>query len=93
MTKSPISVHSSSDEEDEFEEVDIPGSNVGSSAPGTPGSVATGADGADTTVDVSAVSESESEEEADGEEQVIRLELGGETAEEKAKKLAWAMRK
>ncbi|KAK4687165.1 xeroderma pigmentosum group C-complementing protein, partial [Tremellales sp. Uapishka_1] len=98
-----ISVHSSasSDEDDDFEEVPVPDLRTSMSAPGTPttpGSVLNATTpGTMTTApsidnDYEGYGEGGSEEEAE-EDGVIRLEFGGETAEEKAKRIALAMRK
>lgn len=98
LTGSPISVHSSlghdddDEDEDEFEEVEIPVAAGSASMPGTPtsgtpadvGTSAAAGDGG------GGYSDSDSEEDAN---QVIRLEIGGETEEQKAKRIALAMRK
>lgn len=96
------------DDEDEFEEVAIPSTSAGAapitpsrtvSAPGTPASRGTALTGATTPADMTAESGmegyegydmDESEEEDDG---VIRVEIGGETPEAKAKRIAMALRK
>lgn len=93
---SPVEVGSDSEEDDEFEEVEIPGTGVGtpdglSSAAG-PSTVATpDADGLDTSM-MSVEDENEDLDEEE-EEQVISVEIGGETQEEKEKRIALAMRK
>lgn len=90
LTKSPISVHSSlqddDDDEDEFEEVEIPAAGS-ASMPGTP------ATGTLADFGTSAGEGGHSDSDEEGDNQVIRLEIGGETEEEKAKRIALAMRK
>lgn len=88
---SVVSVRSSTpgnnEDEDDLEEVAIPG---GSSAPLTP------MDGNASGLDTQGTMDSEAgylTEEEDEEAQVIRLEIGGETLEEKAKRIELAMRK
>ncbi|WVQ84392.1 hypothetical protein IAT38_006544 [Cryptococcus sp. DSM 104549] len=101
--ETPISVSSGSpsvradDDEDDFEEVPIPASAGPSSPfPTTPGTNGThGTRTAPGSVDP-AGNDEEEEDESDEEEEgdgVIHLEIGGETAEEKAKRIALAMRK
>lgn len=102
----PISIEGTSDEaetdgdeEDDFEEVPIPQAGPSSPYPETPKTTATGATGTPGDVGTPASVEevyagygedSEEDEEDDG---VIRLKFGGETPEEKAKRIAMAMRK
>ncbi|GMK53781.1 hypothetical protein CspeluHIS016_0103670 [Cutaneotrichosporon spelunceum] len=96
LTLSPISVHSHDEEEDEFEEVEIP-TAASTSTPGTPvgRSVATGSPGTGTPADMGVTAGEGGYPDTDEEDdnQVIRLEIGGETEEEKAKRIAMAMRK
>ncbi|BEI91040.1 uncharacterized protein CcaverHIS019_0311100 [Cutaneotrichosporon cavernicola] len=90
LTTSPISVHSSlkdgDEEEDEFEEVEIPAA-TSASMPGTP------ATGTPADVGTSAGEGGYPDTDEEDDNQVIRLEIGGETEEEKAKRIAMAMRK
>lgn len=102
-----ISIPSASEDEDEededdFEEVAIPGQGQGgpSSAPTTParqGSVAIDTPGTNTTApsidDNFDGFDEEEEDDAGKGDEVIRLEIGGENDEEKAKRIALAMRK
>jgi hypothetical protein len=104
----PISVHGTSsennedddeDDEEDFEEVPIPSAGPSSPFPGTPQTAGTirtaeGTPGTLTSApsiddDYAGYGESSEGEE----EEVIRLEIGGETEEEKAKRIALAMRK
>lgn len=98
----PVSIPSSGeeDEEDDFEEVAIPsaGPSTAPGTPGTPGRAVTGVStpGTNTTApsiddDYAGYGEEEDEEKED--DGVIRLEFGGETPEEKAKRIALALRK
>lgn len=93
----PISVHgTSSDDEEDFEEVPIPSAGPSSpfrtpvgtdrTAEGTPGTLTSAPSVDDDYAGYGESSEGE-------EEEVIRLEIGGETEEEKAKRIALAMRK
>lgn len=85
------------EDEDDFEEVAIPGA----STPVTPArgqSVATNTPGTNTTApsiddDFDGYGDEEEEEEGGEKDDVIRLEIGGENDEEKAKRIALAMRK
>jgi hypothetical protein len=103
----PISVHSTADEdeeEDDFEEVpipsgpsspypDTPGSGTNVTRHTTPGTVTTAPSVDDNFGDRDDEGESSasgSGTEGDG---VIRVEIGGETPEEKAKRIALALRK
>lgn len=93
---SPVEVASASEEEDEFEEVEIPGTGVATpdelSSVAGPSTVATpDADGLDTSM--MSVEEDNGDFEEDEEEQVISVEIGGETQEEKEKRIALALRK
>lgn len=101
-----ISIASSSDddeEDDEFEEVPIPAAapvTPGGTAsyPGTPASRGTALTGATTPADLTAESGAEGYEgydvdESEEDDGVIRVEIGGETPEEKAKRVAIALRK
>lgn len=103
-----ISIPSEDEEEDEddFEEVPIPSDVAGpSSQPGTPGSSIRHRTDVDTpgtnttapSIDDDFEGYGEEEDGEEGEEQgddgVIRVELGGETEEEKAKRIALALRK
>lgn len=97
----PITIPSSPEnveEDDEFEEVAIPIAGP-STVPGTPGTPMTPYSMSTPNVNGTSVAVSDDEhgymdeEEEEEEEQVIRLEIGGETPEEKAKRLALAMRK
>lgn len=98
LTKSPISVHSSmqddDEDEDDLEEVEIP-PTASASMPGTPasgvGSAANYGGGSDVNGGGGAGGYNSTDDEEDA--QVIRLEIGGETEEEKAKRIALAMRK
>jgi hypothetical protein len=87
---------SEEEDEDDFEEVAIPGA----STPVTPArgqSVATDTPGTNTTapsIDDDFEGYGDEEEQEGGEkDDVIRLEIGGENEEEKAKRIALAMRK
>jgi hypothetical protein len=88
------------EDEDDFEEVAIPGQGGPSSAPTTPArhqSVATDTPGTNTTApsiddNFDGFDEGEEDDAGKGDE-VIRLEIGGENEEEKAKRIALAMRK
>lgn len=94
---SPVEVESDSDEEeDEFEEVEIPGTGVatpdGLSSVAGPSTVATpDGDGLDTSM--MSVEEDHEDFDDEEEEQVISVEIGGETQEEKEKRIALALRK
>ncbi|EKC97803.1 histone deacetylation-related protein [Trichosporon asahii var. asahii CBS 8904] len=93
---SPVEVGSASEEEDEFEEVEIPGAGVatpdGLSSVAGPSTVATpDADGLDTSM--MSVEDNNEDFDEDEEEQVISVEIGGETQEEKEKRIALALRK
>lgn len=92
------------EDEDEFEEVAIPtisapvtpGGTI--SGPGTPATHATARTGATTPADLTAESGAEGYDgydvdESDEDDGVIRVEIGGETPEQKAKRLAMALRK
>lgn len=91
------------DDEDDFEEVAIPGQGGPSSAPTTPArhqSVATDTPGTGTNTTAPSIDDNfdgfddeEEEEDAGKGDEVIRLEIGGENEEEKAKRIALAMRK
>lgn len=92
---SSVEVASGSEEEDEFEEVEIPGTGVGTpgalSSVAGPSTVATpDGDGIDTSM---MSLEEEGEGSDDDEDQVISVEIGGETQEEKEKRIALALRK
>ncbi|EKC98024.1 hypothetical protein A1Q2_07686 [Trichosporon asahii var. asahii CBS 8904] len=92
---SPVEVGSASEEEDEFEEVEIPGAGVatpdGLSSVAGPSTVATpDADGLDTSM--MSVEDNNEDFDEDEEEQVISVEIGGETQEEKEKRIALALR-
>lgn len=103
----PISVDATSDEaeteedeEDDFEEVPIPQAGPSSPYPETPktmliGGTATPGDvGTPASVEEAYAGYGEGSEDEDEEDDgVIRLEIGGETPEEKAKRIAMAMRK
>lgn len=94
------------DDEDEFEEVEIPAGQAGpSSGPNTPGtggsrqqSVAVDTPGTNTTApsiddDFDGFGDDDEEEGGEQDDGVIRVEFGGENEEEKAKRIALAMRK
>lgn len=93
LTNSPISVHSSmhdgDEDEDEFEEVEIPVA-ASTSMPGTP---ASGIPGDFGNGDATGQGRYPDSDDGEDENQVIRLEIGGETEEEKARRIALAMRK
>lgn len=90
------------EEDDEMEEVAIPGeagpSSPYSTTPQTGGTAMTGTPGTVGTpgsIDEAygGYGEGSDEEEGEADDGVIRLEFGGETPEEKAKRIALAMRK
>lgn len=94
---SPVEVggDSEDEDEDEFEEVEIPGTGVGTPdglSTAGPSTVATPIGGG---IDASVISAEEDNEDfdEDEEEQVISVEIGGETKEQKEKRIALAMRK
>lgn len=94
---SPVEIGSASEEEDEFEEVEIPGTTGAATPDGLssvagPSTVATpDADGLNTSM--MSVEEDNEDFDEDEEEQVISVEIGGETQEEKEKRIALALRK
>lgn len=92
------------EDEDDFEEVPIPNATAGpSSQPGTPSSaIRPGLDvdtpGTNTTApsvddDFEEFAEDDEEAEEGGGDGIIRVELGGESAEAKAKRIALALRR
>ena len=102
-TQTAISVPSEGeddDEEDDFEEVPIPGPSSGPNTPGSSVRPRTDVDTPGTNTPAPSVDDDfegygdEEDEEDDGKkDDIIRVEFGGENEEEKARRIALAMRK